>query len=398
MATTDFISGTTITADWLNDVDAFVYAGTVSVPVEIRTDSATSSVISYRTNASGQDFRAIRFEADASTSSGLYLGKSRGATIADYTILQTNDSLGRIIFGGANGTDMLSGASISASVDTGTPSATSMPGILKFNTTPDGSTTLTLRQTIDSVGNVAIGTSVPVAGRTFTINKDVTGATGSYGILNSGQVQSGVTSGYFAYSSNPTVVDASFTCGQIVHYHVTQGTFGASATVTYQYGMYIAPAMSGATYNIGIGTEVSISGSNNWNIYVAGTAPSFFFSPTYFADKFGYGQEASTGDTVTQSTNKSTNVTLHKVCGKVTMNAASLAAATTVSFNVSNNLVDATDVVIANVSSGGTVGAYTLTVSAVASGYFTLSLRNETAGSLSEAVAINFALIRAVHA
>jgi hypothetical protein len=36
------------------------------------------------------------------------------------------------------------------------------------------------------------------------------------------------------------------------------------------------------------------------------------------------------------------------------------------------------------------VGSYTLTVSAVAAGSFTLSLRNESAGNLSEAVVINF--------
>lgn len=111
---------------------------------------------------------------------------------------------------------------------------------------------------------------------------------------------------------------------------------------------------------------------------------------------FGYG--AGVGGAVTQLTSKATGVTLSKICGQITMNNAALAAATTVSFTVTNTTVAATDTIIANIASGGTVGSYTLTVAAVAAGSFQLSLRNESAGSLSEAVVINFAVIKSVNA
>lgn len=112
----------------------------------------------------------------------------------------------------------------------------------------------------------------------------------------------------------------------------------------------------------------------------------------------GVGYATGAGGTVTQLTSKSTGVTLSKPSGAITMNAAALAAATTVSFVLTNTFIAATDVVAVNIKSGGTLGAYTVTVSAVAAGSCTISLRNESAGSLSEAVVLNFAVIKAVAA
>lgn len=109
----------------------------------------------------------------------------------------------------------------------------------------------------------------------------------------------------------------------------------------------------------------------------------------------GYG---ASGGAVTQATSKSTGVTLNKVCGQITMNNAALAAATAVSFTVTNSTIAATDTVIVSIASGATAGAYTLQVDAVAAGSFQISLRNHTAGSLSEAVIINFSIIKAVNA
>ena len=108
----------------------------------------------------------------------------------------------------------------------------------------------------------------------------------------------------------------------------------------------------------------------------------------------GYGTGA--GGTVTQATDKSTGVTLNKVTGQITMNNASLAAATSVSFTLTNSAIAATDVVIVNIGSGATAASYTVTVDAVAAGSCRIHLRNESAGSLGEALVLNFAVIKGV--
>ena len=108
------------------------------------------------------------------------------------------------------------------------------------------------------------------------------------------------------------------------------------------------------------------------------------------------GYTANGQGTVTQATSKSTAVTLNKPAGQITMNNAALGAATNVTFTLNNTLISANDIVILNVSSGATAGAYNCWVSGLSAGAATITVRNISAGSLSEAVVINFALIHCV--
>jgi hypothetical protein len=110
------------------------------------------------------------------------------------------------------------------------------------------------------------------------------------------------------------------------------------------------------------------------------------------------GYSTGTGGTVTQATNKSTGVTLNKRCGQITMNNASLAAAAEVSFTFTNSTIAATDVVVTAISSGATAGAYNTHVDAIAAGSCRISITNFSAGPLSEAIVLNFAVIKAVNA
>jgi hypothetical protein len=110
-------------------------------------------------------------------------------------------------------------------------------------------------------------------------------------------------------------------------------------------------------------------------------------------DKAGY--VAGEGGTVTQATSKSTGVTLSKKCGQITMNAAALAANTTVTFTLTNTEVVATDIIILNHVSGGSAGSYLLNAQA-GSGSASINVRNITGGALSEAIVIGFAIIKAV--
>jgi len=112
-------------------------------------------------------------------------------------------------------------------------------------------------------------------------------------------------------------------------------------------------------------------------------------------DKAGY--ITGEGGTVTQATSKATAVTLNKKCGQITMHNASLAADTTVSFTLTNSTIAATDLLVLNHVNGGTAGSYLLNAQAAA-GSASINVRNITAGSLSEAIVIGFAVIKAVTA
>ena len=108
------------------------------------------------------------------------------------------------------------------------------------------------------------------------------------------------------------------------------------------------------------------------------------------------GYKTGSGGTVTQLTSKSTAVTLNKINGEIVMHAASLADDATAAFTLTNSTIAATDVVIVNVASVGTVGAYQVTVGAVAAGSCSISVLNVSGGSLSQAIKLNFAVIKAV--
>lgn len=115
----------------------------------------------------------------------------------------------------------------------------------------------------------------------------------------------------------------------------------------------------------------------------------------YADSEIGY--TAAARGTVTQLTDKSTAVTLNKSAGTVTMNAAALGATTSVNFVLNNNLISVGDAVIVSfVSGAATPGTYTLWVTALTAGAVTLTLRNITAGILSEAVVFNFVIVHAL--
>jgi hypothetical protein len=109
--------------------------------------------------------------------------------------------------------------------------------------------------------------------------------------------------------------------------------------------------------------------------------------------KLGY--TTGSGGTVTQATSKATGVTLSKSTGQITLNAATLNADTTVSFTLTNTIIEAGDILILNHISAGTAGSYLLNAQSAA-GSASINVRNITSGSLSEAIVVAFAVIKAV--
>jgi len=133
------------------------------------------------------------------------------------------------------------------------------------------------------------------------------------------------------------------------------------------------------TPNIGAatGTSLAVTGT----ITSSGTA--------------GIGYATGAGGTVTQATSKATAFTLSKITGSITFAADALASQTSVSATWTNTTIAANDLVVMTHSSGGTLGAYTVAVTPAA-GSATVTLRNTTGGSLSEAPVFRFAVIKSV--
>jgi hypothetical protein len=155
----------------------------------------------------------------------------------------------------------------------------------------------------------------------------------------------------------------------------------------------VTPTLTNKTISFpdATGTVALVAGSsgqvvfNNAGAYAGGNLG-------YNLTTGAFGYISGTG-TVTQATNKATGVTLNSPSGQITLNGAALAADTTVSFTLTNSSITANDVLILNHISGGTAGSYLLNAQSAA-GSASINVRNITAGSLSEAIVISFAVIK----
>lgn len=107
------------------------------------------------------------------------------------------------------------------------------------------------------------------------------------------------------------------------------------------------------------------------------------------------GFNAAAQTAVTQATSKSTGVTANTSAGVITMNNAALASATNVTFTLTNSVIGVKDNVIVTIASGtATDGTYQAWATTVAAGSCKITLRNISGGSLSEAVVLNFCVIK----
>ena len=112
-----------------------------------------------RLQVEGTDYptSALNLIANSNTNSGtapyLQFARSRGTTVGSSTIVQSGDRVGGVAWLGANGSNLdVPAALIEGWIDTGTPSATSMPGRLTFSVTADGVASPTEAMRIKSTG------------------------------------------------------------------------------------------------------------------------------------------------------------------------------------------------------------------------------------------------------
>ena len=190
--------------------------------------------------------------------------------------------------------------------------------------------------------------------------------------------------------TNLTGSDIKDTYDQLLH--VSDGP-AASEKVVYG-GVGVATALSVGTGSVSI-DNVKVDANT---ISTTNSNGSLVLAPNgtgevQLTGKFGY---SSGGGTVTQASNKTTAVTLNAKSGAITMNNAALADDATAAFTLTNSFIAATDVLIVNVASVGTAGGYQLTVGAVAAGSCSISVMNVSGGALSQAIVLNFVVIKGV--
>ena len=204
--------------------------------------------------------------------------------------------------------------------------------------------------------------------------------------------------------------------GRCQDIHIVGNTFNgynsANQSVTLNYTQRVqiaANSMAGGIVENGGGSDVKVFGNTLGGTSTQGIAAYLFNTGgTGYGNQVtvsgtgallsagplgGVGYATGAGGTVTQATSKATGVTLNKVTGAITLNAAALDAGTIVSFTLTDSAIAATDVLVLNHISGGTAGAYGLNAQAAA-GSASINVLNATAGSLSEAIVIKFAVIK----
>jgi hypothetical protein len=144
-------------------------------------------------------------------------------------------------------------------------------------------------------------------------------------------------------------------------------------------------------------TFIGVDDSNNqqnfpFQIAWGGNA-TFNTSALIVSPVSGIGYGTGSGGSVTQTTSKSTTVTLNKPSGVIVMNNAALAAGASVQFTLNNSVIFSTDVLLLTVT-GNTFTGYRVEPVNILTGQAGIRVTNVTGSTLSDALTINFAILR----
>ena len=140
-------------------------AGAVSVPTKILVGGPTSATGAFGVQIYGDattfaPATSIRGYSNTGADPSIFLIKTRGTTATSFDLVANDDGLGKINFLGSNGTTNSSVTSIYSAVGNsatyGATSATSIPSLIGFVTTPTGSVAGLTRMQILPNGAIAI--------------------------------------------------------------------------------------------------------------------------------------------------------------------------------------------------------------------------------------------------
>jgi len=282
-----------------------------------------------------------------------------------------------------------------------------------------------------------VGTTSVNVGIYLPSSVSIPGSAGNaYGVFSNPTFASSVTTAGRAMFARVQTQAAAFTMAAGTGVYIASSILGSGSAITTLYGLYVEGMTTGGT-NYAIytnagdirfggtivagtwqGTAIAAAylgahnhaaadinsgnlayarlptGSDSWDVGVGNTLtlPRL----VRFGDSFGYA--TGVGGTVTQLTSKSTGVTLNTLCGQITTHNAAMTAGSEVSFLVTNSTVVATDLVIVNLASGGTTNTYVIGVEVISAGSFRILIENISSVGRSEALVLNFAVIKAVNA
>jgi hypothetical protein len=184
---------------------------------------------------------------------------------------------------------------------------------------------------------------------------------------------------------------ANYWTTQVANSGVANADITFASAISLSTTLFSCSVAASFSSSVSAGTSVSATTSVSAGTSIKSTSTSA-----------GVGYATGAGGAQTQSTSKSTGVTLNNICGQITMNAASLAAATSVSFTLTNSSIAANDVVIVNAANVGgsapTANTYQVGVDSVLAGSCRIHVRNVSASAAAQALVLNFAVIKSVTA
>jgi len=233
--------------------DSTPFVITNSGNVLVGTTATRSVASSFQTSTTAQIFNELTssdlvglttvLNRNDSNGVRVILGKSRGTTVGSTTALVNGDSIGQIIFAGADGTTLDPiAAQILVQVD-GTPGTNDMPGRISISTTADGASSPTERVRVNSSGLTTVGftaatgtaLSTTVAAKLYSSNTTYTdGTTAASGTVAHGTIASFDNSAIAATNATVTYTNAS------TLYIDGAPTAGTNVTITNPYALYVA--------------------------------------------------------------------------------------------------------------------------------------------------------------
>jgi len=148
------------------------------------------------------------------------------------------------------------------------------------------------------------------------------------------------------------------------------------------------------TANTGTGTQ-SVSPTTGAMIVRGGVGVNgnLNASNTIYANT-GIGYPTGTGNTVTQTTSRTSTVFVNTPTGQITLFNQAMAPQTSNTFIIGNSFIGANDFILLNHFSGGTLGGYHLAAN-TSTGQANVTIRNVTTSTLTEAPVIQYVVIKA---
>jgi hypothetical protein len=391
---------TTESSNQPDNTDSATIAGDLrAIQAGVRNESSTDTIASASTTDLGTKaagFLTISGTTTITSFGTLSAGMSKTVLFSGVLTL-THNATSLILPGAENITTAAGDVAIFRSLGSGNwrcvayqkasgaPISLTSPGPIGSVTPAPGAFTTLAVNGSATIGDAAEDT-VSVQGATWTFSAVGTKIKGDFSDAthaNRTIFQSTVTNGASHVGAIPNGTSESASWRAYNNATLTNASF-------FSMGMSATAALIEAERN-GSGTYLPIE------FYTNGTKQASLDTSGNFrmVGSGGLGYGTGSGGAVTQETSKSTSVTINRLTGQITMNNASLNASTGIAFTVNNSACSATDVPLVVISSGAASAvSYLLNVTAVANGSFRITLRNLSGGALSEAVVINFAIIK----